>query len=230
MKREQGLPLAYALERAEFYGLTFEVGPEVLIPRSETEFLVAQGDKWIKENRFKYKGLENGIQLLDLGCGSGCVGIALAHLHPTVKATLTDVSAPALEYAHENAKRHQVLERCDFRTGDWFSVLKRRERFHIILCNPPYVTDRDDPALAQAVKEHEPSLALFLDEDPQEFYFRLARKAVSHLYSGGMFAVEVGYDTAWPARCALNKVNALTRGREVHDFIGLERVIWGIRR
>ena len=111
-----------------------------------------------------------------------------------------------------------------------FNALKRRERYNAILCNPPYITSRADPELAASVREHEPSLALFLNENPEEFYFRLARQAVSHLASGGLFAVEVGYDTAWPARSALGKVKQLSRGQGVHDFSGLERVIWGIRR
>jgi release factor glutamine methyltransferase len=132
--------------------------------------------------------------------------------------------------AEQNAARLGVLERCELRSGDWFSWARRRERFDIILCNPPYVTRRDDPELERSVREHEPSIALFLDGDPEEFFFRLARKAVSHLQGGGLFAVEVGYDTAWPARCAIEKVNALQRGREIHDFSGLERVIWGTRR
>jgi release factor glutamine methyltransferase len=123
-----------------------------------------------------------------------------------------------------------VQNRCTFLSGDWFAPLKRRERFNMVLCNPPYVTRRDDPRLDPAVRDHEPALALYLEEDPEEFYFRLGRKAVSHLHSGGLFAVEVGYDTAWPARCAFEKINALSRGKDVHDFSGLERVLWGTRR
>ncbi len=222
--REAGVPLAYALERAEFAGLTFHVTPAVLIPRPETELLVRQGEWWLKEQRRNYPAL------LDLGCGSGCVGLTLAKRFPDLQVTFTDVSSAAVEVARLNAERLGVLDRCRFYSGDWFTPLKRRERFNLVLCNPPYITRRDDPQLEAAVKEHEPSLALFLEEDPEEFFFRLGRKAVSHLHSGGLFAVEVGYDTAWPARCAFDKVNALARGREIHDFSGIERIIWGLRR
>ena len=72
--------------------------------------------------------------------------------------------------------------------------------------------------------------ALFLEEDPQEFFLRLGRKAASSLSSGGLFAVEVGYDTAWPARCALDKIKQLKRGHGVHDFSGIERVLWALRK
>jgi release factor glutamine methyltransferase len=223
--RESGLPLAYVVGRADFAGLTFVVSPEVLIPRWETEWLVHKAEDWLGEQPRGRQAL-----LLDLGCGCGCVGLTLAARHPRVSVTLADVSASALDVARENAQRLGVLERCEFRGGDWLSWAKRRERFDAILCNPPYITRRDDPRLEAAVRQHEPSLALFLDEEPEQFYFRLARKAVSHLGGGGLLAVEVGYDTAWPARCAFEKVNALTRGREVHDFAGIERVIWGVRK
>ena len=223
-RRESGQPLAYAMERAEFGGLVFVVNPAVLIPRPETEFLVQRGEEYLRDLKRRRP------VLLDMGCGSGCVGLTLATRFPHLQIVLTDVSEPALHVAGENARRLGVADRCSFVAGDWFAAVKRRERFDAILCNPPYVTRRDDPQLAEDVKKHEPSLALFLDQDPTEFFFRLARKAVSHLVSGGLFAVEVGYDTAWPARCGFEKVNALTRGHEVHDFAGIERVIWGIRR
>jgi release factor glutamine methyltransferase len=223
-KRVSGQPLAYALGCSEFCGLTFTVTPDVLVPRLETEFLVQRGAEFLADLHRKRP------TLLDLGCGSGCVGLTLAKQFPILQVTLTDVSEAAIAVARENARRLGVVDRCTFKAGDWFAAVKRRERFDAVLCNPPYVTRRDDPQLAEEVKRHEPSLALFLDQDPTEFFFRLARKTVSHLVSGGLFAVEVGYDTAWPARCGFEKVNALTRGHEVHDFSGIERVIWGIRR
>jgi release factor glutamine methyltransferase len=224
IKAEQGLPLAYAVGKAEFAGEVFKVTPAVLIPRPETEFLVQRAADYIDQN------FEKNLTLLDLGCGSGCVGLTLAQRFPRLRVTLTDVSPGALDVARDNARRMGLSDRCDFRTGDWFKALKRRERFDIVLCNPPYITRTDDPQLEHRVREHEPSLALFLHEDPTDFYFRLGRKGVSHLLSGGLFAVEVGYDTAWPAKCGLDKVNALNRGKGIHDFNGLERVIWGIRR
>jgi release factor glutamine methyltransferase len=222
--RETGLPLAYAVGRTDFAGLAFAVTQDVLIPRWETEWLVQRFEDWYHDSRGR------AMSVLDLGCGCGCIGLTLAVRHPSLSLTLADVSEPALEVTRLNAQRLGVLERCELRSGDWLSWAKRRERFDAILCNPPYITRRDDPQLEAAVRMHEPSLALFLDDDPQQFFFRLARKAVSHLGSGGLFAVEVGYDTAWPARCGLEKVNAITRGHEIHDFAGIERVIWGIRK
>jgi release factor glutamine methyltransferase len=229
-QREEGSPLAYALGRADFAGHTFIVTPAVLIPRPETEWLVRRAEDFLLDRRYGKRRGDSELTLLDLGCGSGCIGITLALRHPQLQVTLADVSGAALEVAEANARKHGVLERCTFQEGDWFAWARRRERFDMILCNPPYVTRRDDPELEAAVREHEPAIALFLDGDPEEFFFRLGRKAVSHLSSGGLFAVEVGYDTAWPAKSAFDRINAITRGRGMNDFSGIERVIWGIRR
>jgi release factor glutamine methyltransferase len=223
-ERERGRPLAYATGFADFFGLTYAITSDVLVPRPETEFLVQRGIDYLSDLK------ESRPRLLDLGSGSGCVGLTLAVRFPRLHVTLTDVSEAALEVTRSNARRFGVEERCLFLAGDWFNALKRRERYNAILCNPPYITSRMDPELAASVREHEPSLALFLDENPEEFFFRLARQAVSHLVGGGLFAVEVGYDTAWHARTALGKVKQLSRGQGVHDFSGLERVIWGYRR
>jgi release factor glutamine methyltransferase len=240
-QREDGAPLAYALGRADFAGSTFIVTPAVLIPRPETEWLVRRAEDFLLERRYGKRRNTNAdaraagdslgeLTLLDLGCGSGCIGITLALRYPQLRVTLADVSPAALEVAEQNARKHGVLERCEFREGDWFAWARRRERCDMILCNPPYVTRRDDPELEAQVREHEPAIALFLEGDPEEFFFRLGRKAVSHLNNGGLFAVEVGYDTAWPARNAFERINALNRGKGINDFSGIERVIWGIRR
>jgi release factor glutamine methyltransferase len=228
--REDGRPLAYALGRADFGGHTFHVTPAVLIPRPETEWLVRRADDYLLERRYGKRRADKELLLLDLGCGSGIIGITLALKYPDLRVMLADVSPAALEVAEANARRHGVLERCEFREGDWFAWAKRRERFDMILCNPPYVTRRDDPELEAQVREHEPAIALFLEGDPEEFFYRLGRKAVSHLSNGGLFAVEVGYDTAWPARTAFDRINAITRGKGLSDFSGIERVIWGVRR
>lgn len=228
-RREGGVPLAYCLGQADFCGLSFKVTPDVLIPRPETEWLVQCFEEWENERRFAKKRGSERVSLLDLGCGSGCIGLTLALRYPRLKVTLADVSPAALEVAQENARRLGVEERCSFKSGDWFDWARQRERFDAILCNPPYV-QRDDPRLEEAVRAHEPAIALFLDEDPEEFFFRLVRRSAAHLAAGGLLAIEVGYDTAWPCKCAYDKVNAIQRGKEMHDFHGLERIIWGVHK
>jgi release factor glutamine methyltransferase len=222
--REAGLPLSYALGRAEFGGLSFDVTPDVLIPRPETELLVERAERWLERQHGR------GFRALDLGCGSGCIGLTLAWRYPDIHVTLTDVSRAALGVTEGNARRLGLWDQVELRQGDWFNALRRRDRFDLILCNPPYITRRDDPGLDPDVHRHEPAGALYLETDPEEFYGHLARQAAAHLNSGGLFAVEVGYDTAWPARCAFERVPALRRGHEVHDFAGIERVIWAVRK
>jgi release factor glutamine methyltransferase len=229
-RRETGVPLAYCLGCADFCGESFLVTPDVLIPRPDTEWLVQCFEEWMNERRYTAKRRDNErVSLLDLGCGSGCIGLTLALRYPRLKVTLADVSPPALEVARENALRLGVAERCGFKSGDWFDWAQKRERFDAILINPPYVR-RDDPRLEEAVRAHEPAIALFLDEDPEEFFFRLVRRSAAHLAAGGLLAIEVGYDTAWPCKCAYDKVNAIQRGKEMHDFHGLARVIWGVHK
>lgn len=225
-ERLAGVPLAYLLGRADFDGHSFIVTRDVLIPRQDTEFLLRRGD-WYIRDQVKAR---RSMRMLDLGSGSGCVGISMALRHPRLDVVFIDISPAALDVARNNARLHGVESRCQFLEGDWFEPLDRRERFDLILCNPPYVTRRNDPLLDRSVREHEPRLALFLNEDPREFFFRLGRSAISHLKTGGLFAVEVGYDTGWPAREALDKLKALERVQGVHDFNGTERVIWGLRR
>ena len=225
-ERLAGVPLAYLLGRADFDGNSFIVTRDVLIPRQDTEFLLRRGDWFIRDQiKTRYN-----LRLLDLGSGSGCVGISMALRHPRLEVVFIDLSPAALDVARRNARLHGVEQRCRFLEGDWFAPLERRERFDLILCNPPYITRRNDPLLEKSVRDHEPRLALFLNEDPKEFFFRLGRSATGHLHSGGLFAVEVGYDTGWPAREALEKIKALDRVQGVHDFNGTERVIWGLRR
>jgi release factor glutamine methyltransferase len=110
---EHGLPLAYALGRAEFAGNVFAVNADVLIPRPETEWLIKCAEDYIREDGNQERSL------LDLGCGSGCIGLTMAKRFPQLKVTLTDISADALNVARENGRRLGVSQQCDFRSGNW---------------------------------------------------------------------------------------------------------------
>ena len=165
------------LGRAEFAGLTFVVTPDVLIPRWETEWLVQRGDEWLREQRARAQ-----LMLLDLGCGCGCIGLTLAVRHPRVSVTLADVSEPALDVARENARRLgveralRVPQRRLVRAGPSGASASTPSS-----ATRPTSRGATTRSSSESVQQHEPSLALFLEDDPQEFFFRLARKAVSHL-------------------------------------------------
>ena len=176
-RRLEGTPLAYLLGEWDFYGRTFTVTPDVLIPRPETEELV-------EEARSFLTGSEN---VLDLCTGSGCVGITLALELPGLSVTLGDISEPALAVARENAKRYPSAN-VSIVYDDALSPSENR--YDMIVCNPPYVA-LSDP-LSDDVSRYEPSLALFGGEDGLDFYRAILRHRLSLLPSGGRIVFECG--------------------------------------
>ncbi len=185
-RRCDGEPLAYLLGEREFWSLTLEVSPAVLVPRPETELLVERalqaGD-----------ALEaTGIALpkvLDLGTGSGAIAIAIAHERPGWQITAVERSAAALVVAHRNATRHATAN-LELLAGDWYAPLGQR-RFHVIASNPPYVAC-DDPHLAGNLLRHEPRAALTPGDDALADLRRLVEAAPRHLESGGSLLLEHG--------------------------------------
>ena len=187
-RRAQGEPVAYLTGKREFYGLEFAVGPAVLVPRPETELLVDRA----RELR--------PARILDVGTGSGCIAVACAVRLPEAEVTATDLSAPALEIARENARRHGVAERVRFLEGDLFAPVAG-ERFDLVVSNPPYVADGD----AAAVARHEPGSALFAEPRGLDVIARLLAAAPEHLAPGGTLLLEIGEDQA-------DEVRALATG------------------
>lgn len=186
-RRHKGEPVQYITGEAEFYGLPFLITPDVLIPRPETEHLVA-------------KALELAVafehpRIIDIGTGSGAIPIALAHNLPRARITATDISISALALAKENAKRNGVA--ICFLQGDLLAPVTQAgadpEQFDIIVSNPPYVSAADRDSLSVEVREHEPALALFAGVDGLEVYRRLIPQAFAALAPGGFIALEIGY-------------------------------------
>lgn len=191
-KLKTGMPLQYVLGTAEFYGLTFKVNPSVLIPRPETEELVA----WIIDT-IKQSGLKTG-SILDIGTGSGCIPIALKKHLPTFNVTSIDISADALQTARENAELNKV--EVDFVNAD---ILQSETSnsitgpFDIIVSNPPYVTLDDKKQMHVNVVDFEPHTALFVPEDdPLIFYRHIADFANQHLKPGGKLFFEINESLA----------------------------------
>jgi release factor glutamine methyltransferase len=181
-RRLAGEPIQYILGEQEFYGLPFRVTPDVLIPRPETEHLVENVIEWVAKIAYP--------RIVDVGTGSGAIAVALAHHLPQANVVATDLSAPALAVAEENAKRNGVAIR--FLQGDLLAPVDG-ETFDIIVSNPPYVAGSDRHSMSVEVREYEPSLALFSGADGMELYRRLIPAAFKGLTPGGLLALEFGY-------------------------------------
>lgn len=185
-RRRQGYPVAYLTGEREFWSRPFQVAPGVLIPRPETELLI--------ELALAAIPVDQSVDLLDLGTGSGIIAITLALERPRARVAAVDASAGALSIAQANATRHAALNLRFFR-GDWLSPLPPTERYDLIVSNPPYIAE-DDPHLRQGDLRHEPGLALASGPDGLTALRRIIVEARTFLKPGGALLLEHGYDQA----------------------------------
>jgi release factor glutamine methyltransferase len=183
-RRRAGEPIQYITGETEFYGLPIRVTPDVLIPRPETEHLV--------EKVIELAAAFSQLRIVDVGCGSGAIAIALAHCLPHATITAIDFSAPALAVARENAALNGLASRIRFLKGDLLALV-RDEAFDIVVSNPPYVPSADRDSLAVEVREYEPPLALFTEGDGLNIYRRLIPSVFAVLAPGGYVALEIGF-------------------------------------
>ncbi|MBN1256186.1 MAG: peptide chain release factor N(5)-glutamine methyltransferase [Planctomycetes bacterium] len=183
-RRASREPIAYILGEKEFYSLPFRVTPAVLIPRPETELLAEEAISLC--NAISKKS----PRILDLGTGSGCIAVAVAHACPHAKIIATDISADAVKIAKENAEKNQVADRIEFRTGSIFEPVAS-EHFDLVLCNPPYIAENDPEVMAD-VSKFEPQGALYAGKDGLDFYRSLAAGLEHFLAPKGIAMFEVG--------------------------------------
>lgn len=219
-RRSAGEPLAYLLGVREFWSLTLEVSPAVLVPRAETELLVERALRVGDE--FERRGIALPCAL-DLGTGSGAIAIALAHERPGWRISAVELSTAALALATRNAERHGLVN-LELLEGDWFSPLGER-RFHLIVSNPPYV-DADDPVLHGDSLRHEPRAALTPGADGFADLRHLIDTAPSHLESGGVLILEHGAAQGAAVRSAL-VARGFAHVVSHRDLAGHERVTEG---
>jgi release factor glutamine methyltransferase len=217
--RASRMPLAYITGRREFYSLEFEVSPEVLIPRPETETLVSAALEALTAHP--------AANVIDLGTGSGAIALAIAVNAPHARVTATDISVQALEIAKQNARRLGIDERVDFRRTDCWDILDAGgalERYDLIVANPPYIREDEINSLAPEVRDFEPRIALAGGVDGLDFYRRIAAGAAEHLAAEGVAIIEVGAGQA-------NDVAAIFRTEGFHDIAivddlaGIPRVV-----
>ena len=241
-RRTEGVPTQHLTGKQEFWGLEFEVTPDVLIPRPETEHVieVALDRLALREVRAgrPNKNYGDGLFIVDAGTGSGCIAIALAKELPRAKFVATDISTAALAVARRNARRHEVSERVQFVETSLLQNVEasaaeerhdallqgRVPEFDLIVSNPPYVGRREAETLAREVREHEPQRALYGGEEGYELYGELIRQAAKRLKLGGLLVLELGYNSLPAVQPLLDPQNWLNVS-VTNDLAGVSRVI-----
>ena len=212
-RRLQGEPVAYIVGHKAFYGLRLKVSPAVLDPRDDTETLV----DWALE----LLPSAQACKVLDLGTGSGAVGLAIASQRPLAQMTATDASPEALEVARRNAAAYKLVGcfvLAELRAPHWFSALAGQV-YDLIVSNPPYIAEGDSHLTAL---KHEPAMALTSGKDGLDAIRSIISHAPAHLSAAGHLLLEHGYDQAAAVRALFEKgsfVNITTR----QDLSGTER-------
>lgn len=208
-------PMQYITGSQEFFGLLFEVTPDVLIPRPETEHLA--------EAALDHISREAKARILDVGTGSGAIAVALANARPRSQVTAVELSPAALEVARRNAQRHGVLERMEFLQSDLLSAIGGAD-FDLVVSNPPYIAEGE--VLEPQVFNYEPHSALYAGPTGLEVYERLIPQAHTVLKPGGWLLLEIGFGQQ-PAveglLCGWRSVAV------IHDLQGIPRVLQAMK-
>ncbi|PKN47630.1 MAG: peptide chain release factor N(5)-glutamine methyltransferase [Deltaproteobacteria bacterium HGW-Deltaproteobacteria-17] len=207
-------PVAYLTGRKEFFGLTFTVTPEVLIPRPDTETLVEAALELTGPVR-----ADTALRLLDIGCGSGAIAISLAHARPAWRVTATDLSTKALAVARENALR--LKAEVEFLEGSLLAPVAGR-RFDVIASNPPYIPRN---TVLQPEIRHEPPGALFADDDGLALLKEILSAAPAHLEPGGHLLLEFGQGQDALLTDFAAGTGAYAEIRVLRDLAGAPRVL-----
>lgn len=211
--RAKRIPLQHILGETEFMGLTFLVNEDVLCPRPDTEVLVEE----------VLKHLHDGMRILDIGTGSGCILLSLLHYSNDCRGVGADISGKALQIAKENAERLSIEQVC-FVESDLFE--KVEGQFEIIVSNPPYIKSGDIENLMPEVRDHDPYAALDGGTDGLFFYREITEKAKDYLPGGGMLFYEIGYDQGEAVRRIMEE-SGFQEVEVIKDFSGFDRVVSG---
>jgi release factor glutamine methyltransferase len=207
-------PSAYITGRQEFWDLSFEVSPSVLIPRPETELII--------EAALDALGSDRGRELAiaDAGTGCGCLAVALAREFPQASVVATDISEAALDVARRNARRHGVADRIRFLHANMLDTLAD---FDLIVANPPYVRQGDRRALQPEVRDYEPGVALFGGDSGFDLVAAVVEQAAGRLRPGAFLIFEFGFGQDVAVEELIAKTPGLT-------MVGLRRGLQGIAR
>ncbi len=216
-KRIEGCPVAYLVGRKDFFSMELEVGPDVLIPRPDSEVAVSECLR-----------LARGMtepRVLDIGTGSGNLALAVAKHHKGARVTAVDLSPKALAVAERNAGKHGVAERVRFLQGDLFAPIPAGERFEFILSNPPYIPRDEIVKLAPGVRDYEPHLALDGGPDGYAVLEQLVAGARAYLEPGGYLIIEIGAPQEVEARRRIAAHTGYELAPTVYDYSRHPRVL-----
>ena len=211
-RRSTHEPLQQITGWQEFMGLRFSVTEDVLVPRQDTETLV--------EEVLRY--LRDGMEILDVCTGSGCILLSLLRYSNGCRGVGCDISEKALAVAGQNAKELGIS--AQFIQSDLFESIEGR--FEYIVSDPPYIRKDMIPTLMEEVRDHEPLIALDGGEDGLDFYRKITREATEHLYSGGMLFFEIGYDQGEAVKLLMEE-EGYEEVTVSQDLAGLDRVVYG---
>ena len=233
LRRARGEPTQYITGKQEFWGLEFEITPDVLIPRPETEHVIEVSldrlaVREILAGRKPTLGGE-GLHIVDVGTGSGCIAVALAKELPGARILATDISPAALAVARRNASRHAFSNgirfvECDLLHDATISDAATSGSFDLVVSNPPYVGRKEKESLMREVRDHEPELALYGGEEGYELYAGLIAQAARALKPGGLLVLELGHNSL-PAAQPLLDPPHWTNVAVTKDLAGIDRVI-----
>jgi len=215
-RRAAGEPVAYLVGHREFFSLTFEVSPAVLVPRPETEALVSRVIDLCRAAA--------SPRILDMGTGCGAIAVALAKHLPRARITASDRSSSALAVANRNAERHGVADRITFVESDLLDAPELGGPWDVIVSNPPYVREAEFASLSRDVRDYEPRAALVAGPRGVELIERLAAAASQRLISGGWLVLEASPLVASEVSSILAATTELEPGSVLTDLAGLPRV------
>jgi release factor glutamine methyltransferase len=212
-------PLQYILGKVEFYGLELKINRSVLIPRPETELLI--------ENIINQFSKEKKLKILDVGCGSGNISIALAIHLDSADILTTDISEEALQLAQENAERHNVSNKIKFLIHNiLLNDLNNFPEFDIIVSNPPYVSKQNFSSLQKEIKDFEPRIAVTDESDGYTFYTAIAKKASTKLAAKGKLFFEIAQGQSAEVRKIMEQ-NNFDNIKVIKDYQNIDRIVWG---
>ncbi|AEB76947.1 peptide chain release factor N(5)-glutamine methyltransferase [Clostridium botulinum] len=217
--RKDKMPVKYILGECEFMGLNFNVKKGVLIPRADTEILVEEVIKEIRENGYN--------NICDVCCGSGAIGISIAKYINKTRVDCYDISDIAIEVTKSNINKLELNDKVYVYKSDLLDEAKKQNKMYdVIVSNPPYIKEDVIPTLMKDVKEYEPYIALCGGKDGLYFYNKITKDSVVFLNRGGLLAFEIGYDQGKDVEEILIQ-NGFSNIRVIKDLAGLDRVVVG---